>query len=160
MDNELVTDSLPKHREDGGKNRRPPVRYTDRFEESFPYYLSIGMTPEQYWDEDSTLVKAYRKAQEMRLDTKNRFLWLQGAYVYDALIAVSPAYRAFKPSRPKPYLDEPYPLNEKQSMERQQREERKKTEELKARFRATVENMNRQFLGKKRGDTDGGHGSP
>ena len=156
----MVTDSLPKHREDGGRNRRPLLRYTTRFEEVFPFYLSIGMTPEQYWDDDCTLVRAYRDANEMRRDEQNYFAWLQGMYIYHALGDISPVYRTFKPSKPKPYLKEPLPLTEKESKERKERDERLRVEESRARFRAMIERMNKQFLEKKRGDTDGGHGSP
>ena len=45
--------------------------YTKTFYEVFPFYLSIGMTPEQYWDGDPMLAHYYRKAEEMRQKRKN-----------------------------------------------------------------------------------------
>jgi len=157
---ELVTSSPSRSYGGGGRYRRPRFRYTKRFEEAFPFYLSIGMTPEQYWDQDSTLVIAYRLANEQREDKQNYFLWLQGVYIYDALVNVSPVYRAFKPSRPKPYMKEPLPINEEEKKAREEREAKRKAEETRARFRAMVERINKQFLEKERGDIDGGHGSP
>lgn len=44
-------------------------------------------------------------------------MWLQGAYIYDALCRVSPILHAFakKGTKPTPYLAEAYALNEKQA---------------------------------------------
>lgn len=70
------------------------------------------MTAEQYWDGDCTLVRAYRKAEELRADKQNLYLWLQGRYIYDALTRVAPVLHAFakKGTKPGPYMEEPYPL--------------------------------------------------
>ena len=54
------------------------------FEEWFPYYLSIGMTYDQYWNQDGMLVRAYRKADEIRQERANTDAWLLGAYFYQA----------------------------------------------------------------------------
>lgn len=130
--------------------RRPFFRYTKVFEDSFPYYLSIGMTPEQYWDHDCTLATAYRKADEIRLDRENQQLWMLGHYVYDALICVSPTFRAFKPQRPRKYVESPYSITKKQEKERREAEEKAKAEKVRAEFRARVEQWNIQFLAKQK----------
>lgn len=87
-----------------------PPSCTDQFYNAFPYYLSIGMTAREYWHGDSMLPKYYRKAHKMRLEHENYNAWLQGAYVYDAISAVSPVLHAFakKGTKPVPYLKEPY----------------------------------------------------
>ena len=74
------------------------------------------MSERQYWDEDSTLVTAYRKADEIRMNRRNQEMWLQGAYIYDALCRMSPVLHAFakKGTKPAPYPSEPYALTEKQ----------------------------------------------
>ena len=94
----------------------PFFTYTERFYELFPYYLAIGMTPEQYWEGDPALAKYYRKADERKLERQNQALWLQGMYIYEAICDVSPILQAFakKGSKPFPYTDKPYPLNDKQ----------------------------------------------
>ena len=85
MDSELVSSSLSET-EGGERNRSTPLfTYTEKFYECFPYYLSIGMTPEQYWDGDPTLTKYYRKADEIKKERLNEELWLQGMYIYEAL---------------------------------------------------------------------------
>lgn len=73
------------------------------------------MTEEQYWDRDCTLVVSYRKADELRRERENTLLWLQGRYVYDALLAVAPVLHAFakKGTKPSEYVKEPYPITSK-----------------------------------------------
>jgi len=89
----------------------PPTKtYTEQFYEVFPFYLSIGMTYELFWLKDATLTRYYRKAYEMQRERANYDAWLQGAYIYDALCAVSPVLHAFAKSgtKPIPYHKEPY----------------------------------------------------
>lgn len=114
----MVSDSLSSTEGGGGVTATAPLKtYTEKFNELFPYYLSIGMTEEQYWDKDNQLVISYRKADELRMARKNQEMWLQGAYIYDALCRVSPILHAFakKGTKPTPYLSEAYALTEKQA---------------------------------------------
>ena len=69
--------------------------YTEQFEEQCPYYLSIGMTYEQFWDGDCWMVKSYREAHKLRNKRDNEQAWLIGRYVYDAVCAASPLLHAF-----------------------------------------------------------------
>lgn len=82
------------------------------FQRDCPYYISIGMTWEQYWYGDPWMARDYRKAEELRQQRANTDAWLQGAYVYDALARISPILHPFakKGVKPLPYLDKPYPL--------------------------------------------------
>lgn len=114
----MVSDSLSSTEGSGGVTATAPLKtYTEKFNELFPYYLSIGMTEEQYWDKDNQLVISYRKADELRMARKNQEMWIQGAYFYDALCRVSPILHAFakKGTKPTPYLSEAYALTEKQA---------------------------------------------
>ena len=56
----------------------PRFAYTQKFYDVFPYYLAIGMTPEQYWEGDCELVRYYRKAAQIRQDLKYQDAGLQG----------------------------------------------------------------------------------
>lgn len=116
MDGKLVSSSLSAAEEGESKKTLSSITYTERFYEQFPYYLSIGMTPEQYWDGDPALVKYYRKADEIRLERMNEEKWLQGMYIYEAICDASPILHAFakKGTKPHPYSDKPYPISEKQ----------------------------------------------
>lgn len=70
----------------------------------------MGMSYEQFWEQDCLLVIPYRKAYMIRQENQNRFAWLQGMYIYEALCDVSPVLHAFAKSGTKvrPYPDKPY----------------------------------------------------
>ncbi|HRU99152.1 MAG TPA: hypothetical protein P5092_17200 [Ruminococcus sp.] len=79
------------------------------FKAVLPYYLSIGMTNHEFWDEDSELVIAYREADERRLERANYEMWLQGLYIYQAIGAIAPAL-GFNPKKPEKYMEKPIPI--------------------------------------------------
>ena len=116
MDGKLVSGSLSAHEGSERNSSLPVFTYTERFYEQFPYYLAIGMTPEQYWDGDPVLAKCYRQADAIKLERMNQELWLQGMYIYEAICDASPILRAFakKGTKPQPYVEKPYPLTPKQ----------------------------------------------
>lgn len=123
----MVSDLLSSAEGSGGVAATTPLKtYTDKFNEFFPYYLFLGMTEEQYWDRDSQLVVAYRKAEELKTDKKNQEMWLQGAYIYEALSRVSPLLHAFskKGTKPAPYLAEPFAITDKQAEYREEEKEK------------------------------------
>ena len=69
------------------------------------------MTADEFYRQDVELARAYRKADEMRKSRRNEELWLQGAYIYEAICAVAPVLRAFsKATKPNPYPKEPYDI--------------------------------------------------
>ena len=116
MDGKLVSGSLSALDGSERESSLPFFTYTERFNEQFPYYLAIGMTPEQYWDGDPELAKYYRKADAIKLERLNQELWLQGMYIYEAICDASPILHSFakKGTKPHPYTDKPYPITEKQ----------------------------------------------
>ena len=63
--------------DDYGVSQPTQIKYGEVFNTHFPYYLSIGMTEEQYWDGDNLLPRVFRKAEELRRDRQNSYLWLQ-----------------------------------------------------------------------------------
>lgn len=108
-------------------------KYTEIFEEAFPYYLHIGMTADMYWHGDASLCKAYRQKHELDMQETNQQLWLLGRYVYEAVGALSPILNsAFAFSKQKmevgEYPKEPFAL----TSEEQERREREKFEKEKA----------------------------
>ena len=135
MDSELVSDCCPENRsEDGGGNT--PISFTEAFYSHLPYYLSIGMTWDEYWKDDVTKVIYYRKKDKLDRQRKNNELYLQGLYFYQALCSVAPALMAFnKNPKIEPYLDEPFALTEEEQEER----ERKKNQESLLRFRDVLQ---------------------
>ncbi len=136
MDNGLVSDSLPvKDIKGGGSSAPTPLKtYTEQFEEICPFYLSIGMTADEFWNQDCMLVKFYRKANELQKKRKNEELWLQGLYVYQAIISTAPMLHAFaKPgTKANPYLDKPIPLTETEAKQREEAERIARFEKMRA----------------------------
>ncbi len=81
---------------------------TEVFEENFPFYLAIGMSPAEYWTGDSTLVRYYRRAYEIKQETENNNAWLYGLYVYDAVSTVLSNAFKVKGASMKHYAKQPY----------------------------------------------------
>lgn len=121
-----------------------PKSFSETFYEHLPYYLSIGMTPDEYFNQDCTLVKYYREAQKLKREERNQELWLQGMYIYEAIGDMSPVLRAFskKGTKPLPYPTEPYPITKAEVEARKQREEERQAERIKAKFSAWAINFN------------------
>lgn len=148
----MVSDSLSNDKSvDKGSERdnrsASPFPYTDIFNDKFPYYLSIGMTEEQYWDRDCCLVKSYRKAEELRRERVNQELWLQGMYFYDALARISPILHAFakKGTKAQPYVEEAYPINKKQVEDVKTKKEKAKSNKGLRYMQAYMVKNNKRF---------------
>ena len=118
------------------------------FEQLCPYYMSIGMSYDEFWNQDVSRVKAYRKAYELREKRRNQELWLQGMYVYEALCDASPLFRfSMKKGsiKPEPYVKEPYPITEAEVREREERKAREKEARLKAEFAAFADRLRKKM---------------
>lgn len=133
MDDELVTSSKS---------------YGEIFEEMCGWYMSLGMTYHDYWDGDAAMTKYYRDKEEHDRKRANFELWLQGAYVYEAIRDLSPILKPFvKNPKPAPYLSEPIPLNQKQKDE----SNRKKMQNGIKAMEAMMDRINKRF------EKGGGH---
>ena len=62
--------------------------YGDIFDELFPHYLLFGMTPEQYWDGESWLKPAYRKAYALKIENERTIADTNNWYLGQYMIAV------------------------------------------------------------------------
>lgn len=146
---------------EGGRDSPLPLfAYTKIFQKVFPYYLAIGMTYDQFWNQDVALVKAYREADRIKKDLRNQELWLQGAYIYEAILDASPILRfsmAKQAPKPIPYPDHPYELRpgkkkagEKSSV--QEERERKNDQKAKAMMEMFMVAINKKFEKKGGGE--------
>lgn len=124
--------------------------YTKKFYEVFPYYLSIGMTPEQYWDGDPLLAKYYYQADELKRKRRNQELWIQGMYIYEALCDVAPIFHAFAKSgtKPVPYTDHPYSLTTKERADEKKLLEKREREKARRYMEAQMAKINERFKSK------------
>ena len=131
-----------------------PYPYGDIFDELFPHYLLMGMTPEQYWDGESGLKRAFRKAYELKVEHEQRAAdrnnWFMGWYMIRVLQAVPLLVGGLnvKSSTKLPeYPEKPF-LEEIEI--RQKEESRKKHEEDQAKlamamFQAMATRFNKNF---------------
>lgn len=110
--------------------------------------MSIGMSYDEFWNQDVSIVKAYRKADELRHRQRNHELWLQGMYFYEALCDASPLFRFTMKNgtvKPEPYVKEPYPITAAEVREREERKQREMEERLKAEFALFAEQMRKKM---------------
>ena len=110
--------------------------------------MSIGMSYDEFWNGDVSMVKAYRVAYDLKEKRKNQELWLQGMYFYEALCDASPLFRfSMKKGiiKPEPYLREPYPITAAEVREREERQAQEREERLKAGFAVFVEQLRKKM---------------
>ena len=125
-----------------GEPDESPRKYGEVFDEVFPQYLFYGMSADEFWRGDPSLARAYRKAHEMSLRRRNWEMWMQGAYIYDALLCVAPVFRTnFSKSKPEPgkYPEKPWPITERDAREQEQQEQRARMERMLAVMNAESE---------------------
>ena len=142
MDGESVTDEPSQSdREDkrGGDEAVTATPFTDIFVQTFPSYMAIGMTYDEFWRGPAILVKYYREAYRIKRREEEWKRWRQGAYIYDAQLRVAPVMRAsFGGGRVEPgkYPEEPWPLTEKEAREREEAMRIKRMEQFMAKLTA------------------------
>lgn len=122
--------------------------HTEIFEECFPFYLAIGMSSAEYWTDDPSLVRYFRKAYKIKQDEINTKAWLQGLYTYDAVsTALYNALRG-KNQKAKEYAKQPYNFENK---EKSEAEKAKEVEIEQEKAAAWMENFVR--INKKRAES-------
>ena len=95
--------------------------YTESFEEVCPYYISIGMTYDEFWYGEPERVKFYRDAHILRNKSRNQELWLQGKYfIHSICVALDSDHKA---KYPEPF--DIYPKTEAEKKADIEKERRK-----------------------------------
>lgn len=62
-----------------------------------------------FWHGDPEAVRPYREADRLSMRRADQAAWLQGRYVYDAMLSAAPLYMTFhRTHRPQPYDELPY----------------------------------------------------
>ncbi|MCI9092662.1 MAG: hypothetical protein HFF36_02590 [Coprobacillus sp.] len=78
--------------------------FTDVFNEVFPTLMLVGMTYNQFWNDDVCLVKHYIKLYRLINDRREQDAWMIGIYVKEALQDVASCFGNKKYNYPdKPY---------------------------------------------------------
>lgn len=111
--------------------------------------MAMGMSYDDFWHGDVRMVKAYRQAYRLKKQIRNTEQYMMGMYVYHAICDASPLF-AFKPQDPVRYLEEPFPIDDREAKEREERKEREHYLEMIERMNSFAESFN-----KKRGNDNG-----
>jgi hypothetical protein len=111
--------------------------------------MSIGMSYDEFWNQDVTLVRAYRQADDLRRRRQNEMLWMQGIYMRDALLCTVGNMFSGKGSAPIEYPKEPYPVTSAQIAEKKEAERRSMEERMKADFMALAARMIKKQMPKE-----------
>lgn len=94
---------------EGRRVERHHANYTEAFNAACPAYMSMGMSWDEFWHGDPQMAAAFREADRIASRRRDQELWLQGRYVYDAMLAAAPLYQTFARShRPRNYDEKPY----------------------------------------------------
>lgn len=94
-------------------------KYSEIFDECFPFYFSIGMSSAEYWDGDNSLPQLFRKAYVMKQEQQNHEAWLHGLYFYDAIVSAMSHMSSNKNSH-KSYTAKPFSFTEREIEEEKQ----------------------------------------
>lgn len=142
MEGERVSSSLSvANKLRGADESAPRLSYGEILDEAFPNYLNMGMTYEQFWYGDPRAYRFYRKAYEQKRSHENYTAWLNGRYVFDAILAVAPVLIPFSKGKLGEYPKQPYPMNDE---EREQQEVEKMKQTAETLKQLTIQ-MNKRF---------------
>lgn len=102
-----------------------PKKYSDVIDELCAFYMSIGVSYDEFWYGDYCRLKYYREAFEMQRERENQRAWLEGLYNYRAYKSVMEMFSyglaGGKGRKPEGYLDKPFPITEREREAEKQR---------------------------------------
>lgn len=106
--------------------------------------MALGMTADEFWHGKPRLAIAYREADEIKRTKQYFDEWRSGVYVYEALLAASPAYREISKGIDHEYPNKPLftTLSPEEVEEEKQKEQMEKN---RAAFTAMANKFNHAF---------------
>lgn len=124
-------------------------KYSD---ELCAWYMSIGVSYDEYWYGDYTCLKYYRQAEEYRQERDNEAAWLQGLYVYKAVGCLAPILHAFakRGTKPEKYPEEPFAVTARQRRLKDEKDQLNAAMEIQNQTMAWLNGMRRKFSGKEK----------
>ena len=120
----------------------PQSEFGKYLDQVCPYYMSWGMTWDEFWYQSIDRLQAYWQANQFSIERRNQELWLQGLYIRSAV--ASCLDKKFK------YPDKPQRITEMTEAE-QEAENKRKVEEL----RNMLLEHKRRWDAKQKGDEAG-----
>ena len=131
-------DNKESDSENGGEGEgSSPFSVREAIRTVLPYFMSIGMEYDEFYSATAERLKAYREAEDMRLDRMSLEKALQAQYIYKAIGLLSPILRTNlskqRAEAGKWDLSEEYlPLSKKGITAKEENAKKKKYEEMKA----------------------------
>lgn len=114
-----------------------------------PEYMAMGMSYDEYWNGDPMAMRDYRKAYKIKTKNDNFLLWLQGMYIYEAIIDIAPILIPFaKNPKLQPYPKQPYDLYPEDKEKTAKEKEIERDKKNQAFVKAWVQKINQ-----KKGET-------
>ena len=101
------------------------------------------MSYELFWEAEPQVAAAFRRADEIKRRRTNQELWLNGAYMREAL--ASTVGNMFSKGSKHEYPSEPFAITVAEQEERQARIQKAKMEKIKASFMARALSVNAQM---------------
>lgn len=112
--------------------------------------MAIGMSYDDYWNSDCWMAKFYREAFEQKRIFQNEKLWLQGVYIYEAILDSAPALNPLsKTHKPIEYRKSPIPITDTEERQKKEREEKALFDAQKDYMIRMTEQINAKFAGKE-----------
>ena len=128
--------------------------YGDIFDELEPHYLAMGMSYYDYWEGESRMKRAFRKAFAIRVENEQRIAdrnnWYMGQYILSALQSVPLLVAGLNVKRgtklPE-YPDKPFfeKFEANKNAEVRKKNQEDQTRLAMAMFQAGIEKFNRNF---------------
>lgn len=110
----------------------------------------MGMTYEQFWEQDCLLVIPYRKAYHIQQEAINYEAWLNGLYIWKALQCAPIFVNGFMPKGAtiEPYFDKPIDFMPKKKRSKAEENEQKQQNAVDF-MQKLASTFNRQFAAKR-----------
>ena len=122
--------------------------FSDTLDKLCTYYMALGVSYDEFWNGDYTMLKFYVERHRIAVEQKNEELWLQGVYFYEALCTA--LSNAFSKGSKSKYPEKPHRLTE-MTEEEKEAENKAKVEE----FRSQLMALGRRFEAKHKREQGG-----
>ena len=123
--------------------------FTEQFEYACPYYMAMGMTYDEFWNDKPIKAKFYREMEKVKQEKMNEQLWLQGVYMTKAIEATVGNMLRGKKGTPIKYPNEPFPITAQESEKKREEQALREQQEISAKFMNMAHSINNTL--KKKG---------
>lgn len=141
MENRIGDDGFPNT----SQSSNVVKTYTEIFDEVCPYYMSIGVTYEEFWYGDFAICKYARQAEKLRRKKANQEMWWNAIYMFRTMLDVAPAFRDFgdgKKTKISFSTEQPFPMDKQESEEIEKAKREREQEEFLARMMCYAQSHN------------------